>query len=65
MPYPIIEFELVAMADNFPELPCGLKCRLSLGIQGLIVQNLFEHSGEPHGHIYRGQSLKNIPYSRV
>ncbi len=61
---PVIELELVAMRDNFSELPQWAEMAAELQCQGLIVQKMLGHTGSPQETIFNEQNLNQIPYSR-
>lgn len=59
---PLVEVEMIAMAENFFDLPRLPDLAVELGAIHLLVETLFEHSGEAYGKILQRQSLTNIDW---
>lgn len=59
-PTPRIEIEMIAMTENFFDLPILPGMAADLGAERLLVETLFEHSGEVYGKILEKQTLRNV-----
>lgn len=57
---PVIEVELIAMAENYFDLPLLPDVAADLGAECIQIETLFEHSGEVYGKILEKQSLTNV-----